>query len=77
MEPVEDGAATPDTEDHGSVGVEVGSARRRSWASFSCEWLVFVGARPMVLEEAPSKEDRWRGKQRERRVVAGSPWGKW
>ena len=28
VEAVEDGAATPNTEDHGSVGVEAGSARR-------------------------------------------------
>ena len=63
MEAVEEGAATPDTEDHGSVGVEAGSARRRFWVGFGCEQLVSVGAETVVSEEAPSKEDRWRGKR--------------
>ena len=76
VEAVEDGAATSDTEDHGSVGVEAGSARRRFWVGFGCEQLVSVGAETVASEEAPLKEDRLRGKQRwEEELQLGRPGG--
>ena len=76
VEVVENSAATPDTEDHGFVGVEAGSARRRFWVGFGCERLVSVGAETVASEEASSKEDRWRGKQRwEEELQLGRPGG--